>query len=66
HAAKGDRVVQGQPVITYDVASVEAAGYPTVVPVVVMDARGATVDELAEPSAPVSTMRPLFTVTKKK
>ncbi|MGO1964333.1 MAG: glucose PTS transporter subunit IIA, partial [Corynebacterium sp.] len=63
HAAKGDRVVQGQPVITYDVASVEAAGYPTVVPVVVMDARGATVDELAEPSAPVSTMRPLFTVT---
>ncbi|MDN5582949.1 MAG: glucose PTS transporter subunit IIA [Corynebacterium sp.] len=66
HAAKGDRVVQGQPVITYDVASVEAAGYPTVVPVVVMDARGATVDELAEPQAPVSTMRPLFTVTKKK
>lgn len=66
HAAKGDRVVQGQPVITYDVASVEAAGYPTVVPVVVMDARGATVDEIAEPQAPVSTMRPLFTVTKKK
>ncbi|MGP9722894.1 glucose PTS transporter subunit IIA [Corynebacterium sp. AOP40-9SA-29] len=65
HAAKGDRVVQGQPVITYDVASVEAAGYPTVVPVVVMDARGASVDEIAEPSAPVSTMRPLFTVTKK-
>ncbi|WP_363316442.1 glucose PTS transporter subunit IIA [Corynebacterium sp.] len=64
HVAKGDRVVQGQPVITYDVAAVAATGYPTVVPVVVMDARGATVDPLVEPSAPVSTMRPLFTVTK--
>ena len=66
HAAKGDRVVAGQPIITYDVAAVAETGYPTVVPVVVMDARGATVDELAAPSAPVSTMRPLFTVTKKK
>lgn len=66
HVAKGDRVVQGQPVITYDVGAVAATGHPTVVPVVVMDARGATVDGLVEPSAPVSTMRPLFTVTKKK
>jgi PTS system N-acetylglucosamine-specific IIC component len=66
HVAKGDRVVQGQPIITYDVAAVAETGYPTVVPVVVMDARGATVDELTAPSAPVSTMRPLFTVTKKK
>jgi PTS system N-acetylglucosamine-specific IIC component len=66
HVAKGDRVVQGQPIITYDVGSVAATGYPTVVPVVVMDARGATVDDLIEPSAPVSTMRPLFTVTKKE
>ncbi|WP_440130346.1 glucose PTS transporter subunit IIA [Corynebacterium glyciniphilum] len=66
HAAKGDRVVAGQPIITYDVAAVAATGYPTVVPVVVMDARGATVDELADTPAPVSSMRPLFTVTKKK
>ena len=66
HVAKGDRVVQGQPIITYDVAAVAETGYPTVVPVVVMDARGATVDELADTPAPVSTMRPLFTVTKKK
>lgn len=66
HVAKGDRVVQGQPIITYNVAAVAETGYSTVVPVVVMDARGATVDELAAPSAPVSTMRPLFTVTKKK
>lgn len=66
HAAKGDRVVAGQPIITYDVAAVAATGYPTVVPVVVMDARGATVDELADAPAPVSSMRPLFTVTKKK
>lgn len=66
HAAKGDRVVQGQPIITYDVPTVAATGTPTVVPVIVMDARGATVDELAGPSAPVSTMRPLYTVTKEK
>lgn len=63
HAAKGDRVVQGQPIITYDVPAVAANNLPTVVPVVVMDARGATVDELCEPLTAVSTMRPLFSVT---
>lgn len=66
HAAKGDRVVQGQPIITYDVAAVAATGYPTVVPVVVMDARGATVTPAAAAPATVTTMRPLFTVTKEK
>lgn len=63
HAAKGDRVVQGQRIITYDVPAVAANNLPTVVPVVVMDARGATVDELCEPLTAVSTMRPLFSVT---
>lgn len=64
HAAKGDRVTAGQPIITYDVSAVAAGGYPTVVPVVVMDARGSTVDGIAVPSDQVSSMRPLFSVTK--
>lgn len=64
HAAKGDRVVQGQPVITYDVAAVAETGYPTVVPVVIMDARGATVDPAEADPTTVTTMRPLFSVTK--
>jgi PTS system N-acetylglucosamine-specific IIC component len=66
HAAKGDRVVQGQPIITYDVAAVAETGYPTVVPVVVMDARGAAVEPTETDPATVTTMRPLFTVTKEK
>lgn len=66
HAAKGDRVVQGQPIITYDVPAVAANDRPTVVPVVVMDARGATVEELCEPLTAVSSMRPLFSVTPSK
>ncbi len=37
HVAVGDRVEAGQPVITYDVPSVEAAGRNPIVPVVVMD-----------------------------
>ncbi|WP_099024104.1 PTS sugar transporter subunit IIA [Mycolicibacterium palauense] len=39
HVAEGDQVSAGQPVISYDVPSVEAAGYNPVVPVVVMDER---------------------------
>lgn len=38
-AAQGDAVVAGQPVITYDVPAIVAAGYSPVVPVVVMDER---------------------------
>jgi PTS system N-acetylglucosamine-specific IIC component len=37
HVAVGDRVVVGQPVITYDVPAVEAAGRNPIVPVVVME-----------------------------
>ncbi len=39
HVAQGDDVTAGQVVITYDVASVVAAGFSAVVPVVVMDER---------------------------
>ncbi len=39
HVAQGDTVTAGQPVITYDVPAIVAAGYSPVVPVVVMDER---------------------------
>ena len=39
HVSQGDTVSAGQPVITYDVPAIVAAGYSPVVPVVVMDER---------------------------
>ena len=42
HVAQGDTVEAGQPVITYDVPAIVAAGYSPVVPVVVMDEREAS------------------------
>ncbi len=39
HVAQGDTVEAGQPVITYDVPAIVAAGMSPVVPVVVMDER---------------------------
>jgi PTS system glucose-specific IIA component len=39
HVKEGDTVAAGQVIITYDVASVEAAGLNPIVPVVVMDER---------------------------
>jgi PTS system N-acetylglucosamine-specific IIC component len=64
--AKGDTVTQGQPMITYDVASVAASGRSTVVPVVIMDAKGKSVDSLAGPMTGVATGQPLFTVHPEK
>jgi PTS system glucose-specific IIA component len=39
HVKEGENVTAGQVVITYDVPSVEAAGFSPIVPVVVMDER---------------------------
>ena len=39
HAAQGDEVTAGQPIITYDVPAIEAKGLNPIVPVVVMDER---------------------------
>lgn len=39
HVAQGDTVSAGQPIITYDVPAIVAAGLSPVVPVVVMDER---------------------------
>ena len=49
--------------ITYDVPAVADTGHPTVVPVVIMDARGATVDPLAGAGTEVTALNPLLTVT---
>jgi phosphotransferase system IIA component len=43
HVREGDRVAAGQPVITYDVPAVEAAGRNPIVPVVVMDKQQADI-----------------------
>ena len=66
HAKKGDHVVQGQPIVTYDVPAVAAAGRPTTVPVVVMDSRRMEITMASEPTenASITTMRPLFSVEK--
>ena len=39
HVAQGDTVTAGQPMISYDVPAIVAAGFSPVVPVVVMDER---------------------------
>jgi PTS system glucose-specific IIA component len=42
HVSQGDTVTAGQPIITYDVPAIVAAGYSPVIPVVVMDEREAS------------------------
>jgi PTS system glucose-specific IIA component len=48
HVAQGDTVEAGQPVITYDVPAIVAAGMSPVVPVVVMDEREPTNIDVVE------------------
>ena len=42
HVAQGDTVTAGQPMISYDVPAIIAAGFSPIVPVVVMDEREAS------------------------
>ena len=42
HVAQGDTVTAGQPMISYDVPAIVAAGFSPIVPVVVMDEREAS------------------------
>ncbi len=42
----GDTVTEGQPLLNVDLAKIEAAGYPTVTPVVVMNDKSAVVELL--------------------
>ena len=67
HVAQGDTVEAGQPVITYDVPAIVAAGLSPVVPVVVMDERDAAnvavVDDVNN-GAQIACCAHLFTANK--
>ncbi len=39
HVAKGDRVTAGTPLVTFDRAAIEAAGYPLITPIVILNAK---------------------------
>ena len=39
HVAKGDRVTAGTPLVTFDRGVIEAAGYPLITPVVILNAK---------------------------
>jgi len=64
HVAVGDRVAAGQPVITYDVPSVEAAGRNPIVPVVVMEKKPADIvlADLVAAGGQLAASQELFTV----
>jgi PTS system glucose-specific IIA component len=65
--SQGDQVSAGQPVITYDVPAIIAAGLSPVVPVVVMDEREAsniTVGDAVSSGAEISPGALLFTAGK--
>lgn len=67
HVAQGDTVTAGQPVITYDVPAIVAAGLSPVVPVVVMDEREASnvsVADAVSGGAEIRTGALLFTANK--
>jgi PTS system glucose-specific IIA component len=59
HVVKGETVRAGQPVIGWDPAALEAAGYATICPVVALDARNGALVDLA-PDGPVSPGDRLF------
>jgi phosphotransferase system IIA component len=67
HVAQGDAVTAGQPVITYDVPAIVAAGLSPVVPVVVMDERdpgNITVGTAVGTSSDIEVGATLFTANK--
>lgn len=67
HVAQGDIVEAGQPVITYDVPSIVAAGLSPVVPVVVMDERdpaNVVVADEVNTGAGIDCCAHLFTANK--
>lgn len=67
HVAEGDSVAAGQVVVTWDVPSVEAAGFNPVVPVVIMDERepgGVIPSEAVVAGAEIASGVTLFTAGK--
>ena len=59
---EGSDVEVGQPMVTYDVPAVVAAGRDPIIPVVIMD-KSVSLGELAESGADLSGLEALFTVT---
>ena len=59
HVVKGETVRAGQPVIGWDPAAIEAAGYCAICPVVALDAQNSELVDLA-PEGPVAPGDPLF------
>jgi PTS system glucose-specific IIA component len=60
HVVKGETVRAGQPVIGWDPAAIEAAGYSAICPVVALDAQNSALVDFA-PEGPVAPGDPLFT-----
>ncbi|CCH33578.1 PTS glucose transporter subunit IIA [Actinosynnema sp. NPDC047251] len=59
HVVKGEVVRAGQPVVTWDPAEVEAAGFAPICPVIALDATADALLDLAEPG-PVAAGDALF------
>jgi PTS system beta-glucosides-specific IIC component len=63
HVAKGDRVDAGTPLVTFDRAVIEKAGYPLITPIVVLNAKKFGSVEMAgageiAPGEPIITVQP--------
>ena len=63
HVAKGDRVSAGTPLVTFDRSVIEAAGYPLITPIIVLNAKKFGSVEMAEAGevaagAPIMTVEP--------
>ena len=65
HVARGDTVVAGQPIMTYDVPTVVATGRNPIVPVVVMEKQADDIqlDDVVAAGGPLATAQSLITVT---
>ena len=59
---EGSQVEIGQPMITYDVPAIEAAGRNPITPVVIMDKK-ATISEVAQTGAQLAALEEIFTVS---
>jgi glucose-specific phosphotransferase system IIA component len=61
HVAEGAEVAAGDPVVSWDPATVEASGRSPVCPVVALDAKPGTVTAVAQVGTALAAGEPLFT-----
>jgi PTS system beta-glucosides-specific IIC component len=59
--AKGDRVTAGTPLVTFDRKVIEAAGYPLITPIIVLNAKKFGGVEMAD-AGEVAVGEPIITV----